>query len=151
MQLRHQTSALYAPLSSAHISTCCVVSAFSERCYETIHLRYYDIGESWGRIHLRNVEQCTCAAGEIECERVRYTSKTNFELLLFCPDCVILFLCWLLLLKGRCSLTNLIYTLYTDCFSVFLSHKQNLKRKKKNNQVSCQTKQRLFSLSKITT
>uniref|UniRef100_UPI003AAE20C9 hepatocyte growth factor activator isoform X3 n=1 Tax=Centroberyx gerrardi TaxID=166262 RepID=UPI003AAE20C9 len=44
-----------------------------KKCYETIHLRYYDIGESWGRIHLRNVEQCTCVAGEIKCERVRYT------------------------------------------------------------------------------
>ncbi|XP_039996358.1 hepatocyte growth factor activator isoform X3 [Xiphias gladius] len=44
-----------------------------EKCFETIHLRHYDIGESWGRIHLRNVEQCTCVAGEITCERVRYT------------------------------------------------------------------------------
>ncbi|XP_042368524.1 hepatocyte growth factor activator isoform X2 [Plectropomus leopardus] len=44
-----------------------------KKCYETVHLRYYDIGESWGRIHLRNVEQCTCVAGEIKCERVRYT------------------------------------------------------------------------------
>ncbi|GAA6216291.1 hepatocyte growth factor activator isoform X1 [Lates japonicus] len=44
-----------------------------KKCYETIHLRYYDIGESWGRIYLRNVEQCTCVAGEIECERIRYT------------------------------------------------------------------------------
>ncbi|XP_075968474.1 hepatocyte growth factor activator serine protease [Anarhichas minor] len=45
-----------------------------KRCYETAHLRYYDTGESWGRIHLRNVEQCTCVAGEIKCERVRYTT-----------------------------------------------------------------------------
>ncbi|XP_044039495.1 hepatocyte growth factor activator isoform X1 [Siniperca chuatsi] len=44
-----------------------------KKCYETVHLRYYDTGESWGRIHLRNVEQCTCVAGEIKCERVRYT------------------------------------------------------------------------------
>ncbi|XP_070710876.1 hepatocyte growth factor activator [Pempheris klunzingeri] len=44
-----------------------------KKCYETAHLRYYDTGESWGRIHLRNVEQCTCVAGEIKCERVRYT------------------------------------------------------------------------------
>ncbi|TMS02322.1 Hepatocyte growth factor activator [Larimichthys crocea] len=44
-----------------------------KKCYETIHLRYYDTGESWGRIHLRNVEQCTCMAGEIKCERARYT------------------------------------------------------------------------------
>ncbi|KAM9836423.1 hepatocyte growth factor activator [Aulostomus maculatus] len=45
-----------------------------KKCYETIHLRYYDTGESWGRIHLRNVEQCTCVAGEIKCEGVRYTT-----------------------------------------------------------------------------
>ncbi|KAM7377339.1 hypothetical protein PAMA_013907 [Pampus argenteus] len=45
-----------------------------KKCYETLHLRYYDIGESWGRIHLRNVEQCTCVSGEIKCERVRYTA-----------------------------------------------------------------------------
>uniref|UniRef100_A0A8C7W0K5 trypsin n=1 Tax=Oncorhynchus mykiss TaxID=8022 RepID=A0A8C7W0K5_ONCMY len=43
------------------------------KCYETIHLRYYDIGESWGRIYHRNVERCTCVDGEISCERVRYT------------------------------------------------------------------------------
>ncbi|CAL8385077.1 unnamed protein product [Arctogadus glacialis] len=43
------------------------------KCYETGHLRFYDIGESWGRIHLRNVEQCSCVAGETRCERVRYT------------------------------------------------------------------------------
>ncbi|CAL8327272.1 unnamed protein product [Lota lota] len=42
------------------------------KCYETEHLRFYDIGESWGRIHLRNVEQCACVAGGIRCERVRY-------------------------------------------------------------------------------
>lgn len=50
-----------------------------EKCYETAHLRYYDIGESWGRIHLRNVEQCTCVSGEIECERTRYSSKMCFQ------------------------------------------------------------------------
>ncbi|XP_053272676.1 hepatocyte growth factor activator [Pleuronectes platessa] len=49
-----------------------------KKCYETVHLRHYDTGESWGRIHLRNVEQCTCVAGEIECERVRYSEcRTN--------------------------------------------------------------------------
>lgn len=48
---------------------------YSEKCYETKHLRYYDSGETWGRIHLRNVEQCTCVSGDIQCERVRYTSK----------------------------------------------------------------------------
>ncbi|CAJ1086238.1 hepatocyte growth factor activator isoform X2 [Xyrichtys novacula] len=45
-----------------------------KKCYETVHLRYYDTGESWGRIHLRNVEQCSCMAGQIKCERVRYTT-----------------------------------------------------------------------------
>lgn len=49
-----------------------------------VHLHYYDTGETWGRIHLRNVEQCTCVAGEIQCERVRYTSKTCFQLLQSC-------------------------------------------------------------------
>ncbi|XP_015254540.1 PREDICTED: hepatocyte growth factor activator isoform X1 [Cyprinodon variegatus] len=43
-----------------------------KKCYEAAHLRHYDIGESWGRIHLRNVEQCTCEAGEISCQRVHY-------------------------------------------------------------------------------
>ncbi|XP_024144395.1 hepatocyte growth factor activator isoform X3 [Oryzias melastigma] len=44
------------------------------KCYETTHLRFYDIGESWGRIHLRNVEQCSCVEGEIQCQRVYYTT-----------------------------------------------------------------------------
>ncbi|CAL8241959.1 unnamed protein product [Merluccius merluccius] len=43
------------------------------KCYETLHLRYYDMGESWGRIHVRNVQQCTCVAGEVRCERVPYS------------------------------------------------------------------------------
>ncbi|XP_067117644.1 hepatocyte growth factor activator isoform X2 [Osmerus mordax] len=43
------------------------------KCYETVHLRYYDIGESWGRIHLRNVEQCRCVAGQISCKNTHYT------------------------------------------------------------------------------
>ncbi|TNN67869.1 Hepatocyte growth factor activator [Liparis tanakae] len=49
-----------------------------KKCYETLHLRYYDPGESWGRIHLRNVEQCSCEAGGAECQRVPYTTcRTN--------------------------------------------------------------------------
>ncbi|XP_076017050.1 hepatocyte growth factor activator serine protease [Genypterus blacodes] len=49
-----------------------------KRCHETVHLRYYDGGETWGRIHRRNVEQCTCVAGEIDCDRVPYTMcRTN--------------------------------------------------------------------------
>lgn len=58
-------------------SPCMLHVCFSEKCYETTHLHYYEAGESWGRIHLRNVEQCTCAAGEIKCERVHYTSKSQ--------------------------------------------------------------------------
>lgn len=55
---------------------------YSEKCYETKHLRYYDAGETWGRIHLRNVEQCTCVSGDIQCERVCYTSKIQPHLVL---------------------------------------------------------------------
>lgn len=67
-------SAFLMSFISAHVSTCCL----PEKCYETLHLRYYDVGATWGRIHLRNVEQCTCVAGEAECQRVRYTSKSDF-------------------------------------------------------------------------
>uniref|UniRef100_A0A3B4BG85 trypsin n=1 Tax=Periophthalmus magnuspinnatus TaxID=409849 RepID=A0A3B4BG85_9GOBI len=48
-----------------------------KKCYETLHLRFYDTGESWGRIHLRNVEQCTCVSGERRCERAHYTCRSN--------------------------------------------------------------------------
>lgn len=99
MQLSHHRFALHAPLSSSipsHISTqrlfMCRLG-FSEKCHETIHLRYYDIGETWGRIHLRNVEQCTCVAGEIKCERVHYTSKTRSLLLLPCTNGALYLLC----------------------------------------------------------
>uniref|UniRef100_A0A8D3CVQ2 trypsin n=1 Tax=Scophthalmus maximus TaxID=52904 RepID=A0A8D3CVQ2_SCOMX len=79
-----QNGGLCTLIPHRHTFECSCPESFSGRlceqkkCYETIHLRYYDIGESWGRIHLRNVEQCTCVAGEIECERVRYTMcRTN--------------------------------------------------------------------------
>lgn len=45
-----------------------------EKCYEPLHLKYYDIGESWGRIYMRNVELCTCLSGGVTCERTRYTA-----------------------------------------------------------------------------
>ncbi|XP_061922140.1 hepatocyte growth factor activator isoform X2 [Entelurus aequoreus] len=48
-----------------------------KKCYETVHLHYYVEGESWGRIYLRNVEQCTCIHGQIECQRVRYTKPDS--------------------------------------------------------------------------
>ncbi|XP_044196429.1 hepatocyte growth factor activator isoform X1 [Thunnus albacares] len=75
-----QNGGVCKPIPHRHSFECSCPESFSGRlceqkkCYETIHLRYYDIGESWGRIHLRNVEQCTCVAGEIKCERVRYTT-----------------------------------------------------------------------------
>lgn len=59
---------------------CVCVCVCSERCYESLHLRYYDNGESWGRIHLRSVEQCSCQAGEVQCRRVRYTGKNQLLL-----------------------------------------------------------------------
>ncbi|KAF4071452.1 hypothetical protein AMELA_G00273420 [Ameiurus melas] len=43
-----------------------------KKCYEPLHLRHYNIGEVWGRIHLRNVEQCKCGRGGVSCERTRY-------------------------------------------------------------------------------
>ncbi|KAF5901913.1 hepatocyte growth factor activator, partial [Clarias magur] len=43
-----------------------------KKCYEPLHLRYYNIGEAWGRIHLRNVEQCVCSSDGMSCMRARY-------------------------------------------------------------------------------
>nr|XP_023665196.1 hepatocyte growth factor activator isoform X2 [Paramormyrops kingsleyae] len=45
-----------------------------EKCYEESHRKHYDLGESWGRIHMRGVEQCTCEGGQAVCERARYTA-----------------------------------------------------------------------------
>lgn len=45
----------------------------NKKCFEPLHLKHYDIGESWGRIYQRNVELCTCLNGEVTCERARYT------------------------------------------------------------------------------
>ncbi|XP_077598262.1 hepatocyte growth factor activator serine protease isoform X2 [Stigmatopora nigra] len=49
-----------------------------QRCYESGHLRHYHAGQSWGRIHLRTVEQCTCVGGggggEVRCRPARYTA-----------------------------------------------------------------------------
>ncbi|KAM9425730.1 LOW QUALITY PROTEIN: hepatocyte growth factor activator [Pholidichthys leucotaenia] len=75
-----QNGGICTPVPQASSYECSCPESFTGRlceqrkCYETLHLHYYDIGESWGRIHLRNVEQCTCVAGEIKCERVRYTT-----------------------------------------------------------------------------
>ncbi|XP_037532005.1 hepatocyte growth factor activator [Nematolebias whitei] len=68
------------PIPHTGSFTCSCPEGFSGRlckqkkCYEPLHLHYYDVGETWGRIHLRNVEQCTCVAGGSECQRVRYTT-----------------------------------------------------------------------------
>ncbi|KAI5087956.1 hepatocyte growth factor activator-like [Silurus meridionalis] len=43
-----------------------------KKCYEPLHLRHYNIGEMWGRIHQRDVEQCTCSREGVSCERTRY-------------------------------------------------------------------------------
>ncbi|KAK2899792.1 hepatocyte growth factor activator [Channa argus] len=79
-----QNGGICMQIPHRHTFKCSCLEGFSgtlceqKKCYETLHLRYYDTGESWGRIHLRNVEQCTCVAGEIKCERVRYTvCRTN--------------------------------------------------------------------------
>ncbi|XP_062864414.1 hepatocyte growth factor activator, partial [Trichomycterus rosablanca] len=48
------------------------------KCYEPLHLRYYNIGESWGRIDQHIVEQCKCLRDGLYCERARYTAcRTN--------------------------------------------------------------------------
>ncbi|XP_041842043.1 hepatocyte growth factor activator isoform X1 [Melanotaenia boesemani] len=74
-----QNGGVCTPIPQIHSFECTCPKNFTGRlceqrkCYENIHLRFYDNGESWGRIHLRNVEQCTCVSGEIKCERVHYT------------------------------------------------------------------------------
>lgn len=52
---------------------------FIEKCYEPLHLKHYDIGESWGRIYQRSVELCTCLGGEVICKRARYTGTTYWN------------------------------------------------------------------------
>ncbi|RXN01813.1 Protein Dok-7 [Acipenser ruthenus] len=44
------------------------------KCYDQTHLKYYNIGETWGRIHTGKVEQCTCTDSLIVCQPVRYTA-----------------------------------------------------------------------------
>ncbi|MGH0143409.1 UNVERIFIED_CONTAM: hypothetical protein FKN15_016740 [Acipenser sinensis] len=46
----------------------------SLKCYDQTHLKYYNIGETWGRIHTGKVEQCTCTDSLIVCQPVRYTA-----------------------------------------------------------------------------
>ncbi|KAM4807628.1 hepatocyte growth factor activator [Rhinophrynus dorsalis] len=50
-------------------------STETEKCFDEDHYEYYDIGESWSRIHSGKVETCTCQDGMIECHRrERYTA-----------------------------------------------------------------------------
>ncbi|KAM8880870.1 hepatocyte growth factor activator isoform 1-T2 [Synchiropus picturatus] len=62
-----------------------------KRCYETVHLRHYDTGESWGRINLRNVEHCTCKAGDISRQHIRTapTDHLEEEILQPADDCIV--------------------------------------------------------------
>ncbi|XP_036439056.1 hepatocyte growth factor activator isoform X3 [Colossoma macropomum] len=66
------------PVPQQHSFECACPDAFMgpacelSKCYEPLHLRHYDIGESWGRIQLRNVELCKCLSEGVSCERVRY-------------------------------------------------------------------------------
>ncbi|XP_028998600.1 hepatocyte growth factor activator isoform X2 [Betta splendens] len=74
-----QNGGVCAAVARGHAFGCSCPEGFSgrrceqKRCFESLHLRYYDTGESWGRVHMRNVERCTCAAGAGACERVHYT------------------------------------------------------------------------------
>ncbi|XP_069488140.1 hepatocyte growth factor activator isoform X2 [Ambystoma mexicanum] len=50
----------------------------TEKCFDFGLYEYFDIGESWPRIHGGDVEQCTCIYGQSECQRVpRYYACTN--------------------------------------------------------------------------
>ncbi|XP_028841055.1 hepatocyte growth factor activator isoform X2 [Denticeps clupeoides] len=57
-----------------HSFECSCPDGYTEKCFEEVHLRHYDSGESWGRVHHRNVELCTCLDGKVSCESTRYTA-----------------------------------------------------------------------------
>ncbi|XP_067885357.1 hepatocyte growth factor activator [Heterodontus francisci] len=42
-----------------------------EKCFERLHLKYYDIGETWTRILHGVVEKCNCSEGGIHSEPIR--------------------------------------------------------------------------------
>lgn len=45
------------------------------KCFDEAHYQYYDIGDSWDRIHNGRVERCTCKNSKIECHTgERYTA-----------------------------------------------------------------------------
>lgn len=52
------------------------MNLLTEKCYEPLHLKHYNIGEVWGRIHLRNVEQCMCGRDGASCEPTHYRGST---------------------------------------------------------------------------
>ncbi|XP_043928663.1 hepatocyte growth factor activator [Protopterus annectens] len=44
-----------------------------EKCFDESRYKYFDIGETWGRIWQMNVEQCTCNEKGIACSRIKFT------------------------------------------------------------------------------
>ncbi|XP_069059575.1 hepatocyte growth factor activator [Pleurodeles waltl] len=48
------------------------------KCFDFALYEYFDVGERWPRMHQREVEQCTCNNGQIECEKAqRYSDCSN--------------------------------------------------------------------------
>ncbi|XP_075050457.1 hepatocyte growth factor activator serine protease isoform X2 [Mixophyes fleayi] len=37
------------------------------KCFDQAHYQYYDVGDTWTRIHQGKVEQCTCQDSQIQC------------------------------------------------------------------------------------
>ncbi|XP_068132329.1 hepatocyte growth factor activator [Hyperolius riggenbachi] len=45
------------------------------KCFDEAHCHYYDVGETWTRIHKGRVERCTCRDSQIDCHTgERYTA-----------------------------------------------------------------------------
>ncbi|XP_044537704.1 hepatocyte growth factor activator [Gracilinanus agilis] len=47
------------------------------KCFDETRYEYFDIDESWARIHQGVVEWCSCSRGHIDCETIRYTACVN--------------------------------------------------------------------------
>ncbi|XP_027692243.1 hepatocyte growth factor activator [Vombatus ursinus] len=48
-----------------------------EKCFDDTRYEYFDIDESWPRIHQGVVEWCNCSRAHIDCEKIRYTACIN--------------------------------------------------------------------------
>ncbi|XP_078250228.1 hepatocyte growth factor activator serine protease [Pogona vitticeps] len=46
------------------------------KCFDGTLYEYFETGESWARIFLGRVEQCTCVNSQIECQQEQYTECT---------------------------------------------------------------------------